>query len=131
VAGVSFTLQKEFGDYWGFRKSLPDSLANAIFNNTLTGILGLSTEFAFKGRRGVIGYKLMLAGDVLNSRNHYRGFDSTQYGMVFFQQTLSISRDRVTGSIQFNVGDRLLNAQMGVGYRLGRGKSSGNQPTTY
>lgn len=120
VVGASFTWQKEFGDYWGFRKRLPDSMANSIFNNTVTGILGLSTEFAFKTRHGMIGYKLMLAEDILNGGSHYRGYDNVQYRMQFFQQTLSFRRQRVTGSVQFNLGDRLFNAQLGVGYRLGR-----------
>lgn len=120
VIGTSFTLQKEFGDYWGFRKQLPDSLANSIFNRTLTGYLGVSTELAFKTRHGMIGYKLMVAQDVLNGGSHYRGFDSVQYASGFFQQTLSFRHDRVTGSVQFNVGDRLFITQLGVSYRLGR-----------
>lgn len=120
VIGTSFTLQKEFGDYQRFRKSVPDSLANSIFNNNLIGVLGVSTEFAFRTRHGMIGYKLMLAQDVINGNSHYRGYDSAKYGRVIFQQTLSFRRDRVTGSVQFNVGDRLFNAQLGVGYRLGR-----------
>ncbi len=122
VVGVSFTLEKEFGDYWSFRKTLPDSLADATFNNNLVGLLGLSTELAFKVRHGMIGYKLMVAGDVLNGYggSHYKGVDSTQYGMIFFQQSLSFTHERVTGSFQVNVGNHVMNAQLGVGYRLGR-----------
>jgi hypothetical protein len=119
VAGVSFTLQKEYGDYRSFRKTLPDSLADVIFNNNLIGVLGLSTEVAFKGRHGVIAYKLMLAEDILNTKDNYRGFDNAHYATVFFQQTLSLTVRRVTGFVQFSVGDRLFNAQSGVGYQLG------------
>jgi len=124
VAGVSFTLQKEYGDYRSFRKTLPDSLADVIFNNNLIGVLGLSTEVVFKGRHGTLGYKLMLAGDILNANRHYRGFDSTGHDMRFFQQTLSLTHHRVTGFFQFNVGYLTLSGQLGVGYRLGARKKN-------
>jgi hypothetical protein len=122
VVGVSFTLQKEFGNYWRFRKNLPDSLADAIFRNNLIGVLGFSTEFAFKIRHSMLGYKLMLAGDIINGKGQYKGFDSTYESEPFFQQSLSFTHDRFTGSFQLNVGIHVTSAQLGVGYRLGRNR---------
>ncbi|HEX9510115.1 MAG TPA: hypothetical protein VF939_06505 [Puia sp.] len=123
VVGVSFALQKEFGDYWRFRKGLQDSLADVIFHNNLTGVLGFSTEFVFRTRHSVIGYKLMLAGDIINDgKGRYKGYDTTYQSVPFFQQSLSFTRDRFTGSFQFNVGNHVVNAQLGMGYRLGRNK---------
>jgi hypothetical protein len=122
--GLSFTLQKEFGDYRSFRKSMPDSLADVILRNDLIGVLGVSTEFAFKGRHATIGYKLMLAGDILNTKSDYGGYASAHYGMVFFQQTLSLTRHRVTGFVQFNVGDHLFIAHTGINYCLGGRESN-------
>lgn len=119
VVGLSFTVQKEFGGYRNFRKAMPDSLADVIFRNDLTGVLGVSTEFAFKGRHATIGYKLMLAGDILNTKKNYGGYNNDLYGTIFFQQTLSLTRHRITGFVQFNVGDRLFIAHSGINCRLG------------
>lgn len=118
VVGVSFTLQKEFGDYWRFRKNLPDSMADVIFHNNLTGVMGFSTEFVFRTRHSVIGYKLMLAGDIINGQGRYKGYDSLYESVPFFQQSLSLTQNRFTGSFQLNVGNHILNAQLGVSYRL-------------
>ena len=123
VVGLSFTLQKEFGEYLQFRKALPDTLADDVFNRDLVGMLGVSTEFVWRLRRGGrIGYKLMVAGDILNDTNHFKGYESSQNGMIFFQQSLSFTENRVTGVLQLNAGNHVLNTQLGVSYRLGPSK---------
>jgi hypothetical protein len=66
----------------------------------------------------------MLAGDILNRKKDYGGYDSAHYGTAFFQQTLSLTRHRVTGFVQFNVGDHLFTAHTGINYRLGGWESN-------
>jgi hypothetical protein len=131
VLGLSFSLQNEFGNYRRFRKALPDSAAGTIFHNSLIGVLGLSTEFAFKVRHGMLGYKLILARDILNGRSQYKGIavkdkteDSQVTDMAYFGQVLSLTRDRVTGSFQFNASYYTINARLGFSYRLGQRRRS-------
>ena len=42
--GVEGTIQTEFGNYYPFRRSLPDSAANIVFKNNLTGTIGIYTD---------------------------------------------------------------------------------------
>lgn len=131
VLGLSFSLQNEFGDYGRFRKALPDSAAGTIFHNNLIGVLGLSTEFAFKLRHGMLGYKLILARDILNGSNQYKGIDVKDKtadrrvtDMAYFGQVLSLTHNRFTGSFQFNASYYTINARLGGSYRLGQRKHS-------
>ncbi|HWK05239.1 MAG TPA: hypothetical protein VNS58_16475 [Puia sp.] len=65
------------------------------------------------------------AGDIINGKGQYKGFDSTYESEPFFQQSLSFTHDRFTGSFQLNVGIHVTSAQLGVGYRLGRNQRRG------
>jgi len=123
VLGISFTLQKEFGQYRQFRQALPDTMADLIFNRDVVGMLGVSTEFVWRLRRGGrIGYQLKVSGDILNDLNHFKGYDLSQNAMVFFQQSLSLTHNRVTGVFQLNAGNHVFNTQLGLSYRLGPSK---------
>ncbi len=46
--GIETSLQNEFGNYAGFRNSLPDTAATVIFRKRFTGTIGLYTDLAWK-----------------------------------------------------------------------------------
>ena len=117
--GISFSLRQEFGDYLRFRKGLPDSAANTIFRKSLTGMLGVSLEAAFRTRFGMIGYKVQGGGNILNPASAYSGNLTGNYGMWFLSQSLSITVKQVTGYYQLNIGNHVASLQLGAIYRLG------------
>jgi len=70
--------------------------------------------------RSVIVFpEFVIAPDIINGKGQYKEFDSTYESEPFFQQSLSFTHDRFTGSFQLNVGIHVTSAQLGVGYRLG------------
>jgi hypothetical protein len=119
--GVEGTIQKEFGSYYGFRKSLPDSAANIIFRNNVTGMIGLYTDALWSYRDGTqFGIKFSVYR-LLNAESEY----STQYAydifpVLFFSLTLHGTGKRFTGFIQFNAGTKASSFQLGTSYRLTR-----------
>lgn len=126
VIGIETTLQKEYGSYLSFRKSLPDSAATAITRNNLFISGGLTTEFVFKiRRRGTIGYKLAIGSSFQKTPKfyYYYGNNGDHYyqsvSPFYISNTLQITRNKVTGFIQINGGEYAANFQTGISYKLG------------
>jgi hypothetical protein len=119
--GVEAAIQKEFGNYYPFRKSLPDSAANIIFRNNLTGIIGLYTDALWSYRDGnqfgikFSVYRLLNAETEYTSQNAYNIFP-----VIFFSLTLHGTGKRFTGFIQFNAGTKASSFQIGTSYRISR-----------
>ncbi|HZE85035.1 MAG TPA: hypothetical protein VE035_12050 [Puia sp.] len=116
---LSFSVQREFGNYANFRNHLPDTAANTIFKGRVVSTLGVGMELAFKLRNGMIGLKGIAGGALVNSSDRYVGNESTNYGMVFFSETFTVVINRITGFGQLNAGNHALGLQMGVQYQIG------------
>lgn len=123
--GVEGSLFKEFGDYYNFRKSLPDSAANIIERNQHLGSLGINTELIFKGRSNN-KFGIKFAG---GSYLHYltsRGdgsYYNTRYpdqriDLVYFSNTYHFTVNKVTAFFQLNIGTQAGHFQAGINYRL-------------
>jgi hypothetical protein len=123
--GIEASLQKEFGNYYNFRKNLPDSSADIIFRKNVTGTVGICTDIVTKSRRGIeFGYKAAF-GFMLNPQSDYvHVYNANELSPVtYFSQTLHLTRDNITGFIQLNFSNNYAgNMQFGINYMLGRNK---------
>ncbi|MFI5154527.1 MAG: hypothetical protein ACHQET_14415 [Chitinophagales bacterium] len=119
--GLEFSAQNEFGNYYGFRKNLPDTAADIIFKNNLTFTLGFYMDIIGKTRHGSeFGYK-MAYGFLLNSLDDFTRMTRTGFFPVtYFSNTFHLTKGRVTGFVQLNIGTYATNFQTGMSYRLGK-----------
>ncbi|HVY75224.1 MAG TPA: hypothetical protein VG890_10360 [Puia sp.] len=122
--GVETGYQQEFGQFFNYRKNLPDSLfdVNAVYRHAFR--IGGSTEIIGKTRHGtIIGYRFS-AGVILYPPGTYIEHpgsysDPTDLGNPFYAaHCLSFTRDRVTGYVQANIGVNAGGVQFGFIYRL-------------
>ena len=117
--GLETSLQREFGSYLQFRKSLPDSAIDILATDRLTKQLGLSLETIKRTSKGTaVGYKMSF-GWSFPSANQYLG-DSSSLTPIYFNNILSISKGRITGFCQFNLGVHAGSFQTGMQYMIGR-----------
>jgi hypothetical protein len=125
--GFETSIQKEFGNYLRFRKNLPDSAANIIFRKPITVTMGLYTDCIWQNRHKVIfGFKFS-GGMIINSGRDYTKKETDPdfpanniFPITYFSITYHMTRDRVTGFIQFNFGTYADSFQVGFSYRLGK-----------
>lgn len=100
--GFETTLQKEFGDYYTFRKNLPDTAANIIFKNNLTGTMGIYTESLWRNRYMTeFGFKFAV-NMLINPQSNYTRLNSYSiFPVSFFQphSTLLQNNSRVSCSL--------------------------------
>jgi hypothetical protein len=120
--GVEGSFFREFGEYYNFRKLLPDSAANIIERNQQTGSLGINTELVFKGRsNNKFGIKIAGGSYLHQVRSHFYNTNYTPgqtYDLVYFSNTYHFTVNKVTGFFQLNFGTKAGNFQAGINYRL-------------
>ena len=118
--GAESSLQREFGDYLAFRKSLPDSAIDILDKEKFVKTLGIYVEIIKKMRSSgnELGYKLGVGSSAV-SRKHYQG-DSSQINPTYFTNTFHFTRNSFTTFAQFNVGTKDVSFQIGGSYRLGK-----------
>ena len=119
--GVEATIQKEFGNYYTFRQSLPDSAANIIFRNDLTGTIGIYSDALWSYRNGSqFGIKFGIY-QVVNSQKEYTVQNANIiFPVNFFSLTFHGTIKRFTGFMQSNIGTKASSFQIGTSYRLTR-----------
>ncbi len=121
--GIETSLQKEFGNYYTFRKNLGDSSATVIFRKNVTGTVGLYTDIIAKSRHGAeFGYK-MSWGFMLNPESDYSHIYSKNSinPVAYFSNTFHFTKEKVTGFVQINLSNSYAgNIQFGVNYKLGK-----------
>ncbi len=119
--GFETSIQKEFGDYYTFRKNLPDTAANIIFKNNLTGVIGIYTESLWANRfRTEYGLKFSL-NMLVNPRSDYTMQNTYSiFPISYFSTTFHITTKQFTGFMQFNFGTKAASFQIGTSYRIGR-----------
>jgi hypothetical protein len=124
--GAETSLQREFGDYLKFRKSLPDSSVDILDKEKFVKTLGIYAEVIKKLRRSgnELGYKLGVGSSAV-SRKYYRG-DSSQISPAYFSNTFHFTKNNFTTFAQFNVGIKAFSFQIGGNYRLGKRKRADN-----
>jgi hypothetical protein len=120
--GVEGSLYNEFGDYYSFRKNLPDSAATIIDKNKYLGSLGVNTELVFKGRSlNKFGIKIAM-GSYLRRLHYYNGFSPSFYNssqdLLYFSNTYHFTTKRATTYFQLNFATKAAHFQFGVNYRL-------------
>ena len=124
VIGLETSVQKEFGNYYNFRKNLPDSASDVIFKKNVTGSVGIFTNIIGKSRHGTeFGYKMSL-GFMLNPESdftHYYNVHNIVNPIIYFSHALHWTKENVTGFVQFNFSNGYAgNVQFGINYRLGK-----------
>ena len=120
VFGVETSVQKEFGDYLNFRTKVPDSTVNGVDRKDVYVTLAFGTNIIKKFRRSgnTFGYKLAY---VTSTRSITETDGMHRLGTFrpgFLSNTFHLTKKRVTGFAQFNVGNYVANLQFGVNYRL-------------
>ena len=122
--GLEGSLFNEFGDYYTFRKNLPDSLASEIDKEKYFGSLGLNTELVFKFRsQNKFGIKIA-AGSYLRRLNYYDPSGGGNYyyhthdDLLYFSNTYHFTFNRATAYFQFNLATHAAHFQVGMNYRL-------------
>ncbi|MEO6314428.1 MAG: hypothetical protein ABIU63_13180 [Chitinophagaceae bacterium] len=120
--GIEGSLFNEFGDYFNFRKNLPDTAATTIDKKRYLGALGISTELIFKGRsQNKFGMKFAF-GSYLRSLHYYNGYANSPYHsrdkLLYFSNTYHFTIQKATAYVQFNISSHTANAQFGINYRL-------------
>jgi hypothetical protein len=117
--GLETSFQKEFGDYLRYRKGIPDSVVDVLATYDRMFTLGGMTEIVGKTRHGTeFGFK-MAWGGILFPRGNYRG-DESHDRPFYFYNTLHITKKRVTGFLQVNIGDHAASFMFGVNYRISK-----------
>ena len=119
--GVEMTIQKEFGNYYPFRKNLVDSAANVVFRNNLTGTFGIYTDALWSNRNHVqFGFKFAL-NTMINSRNDYTVQNSYSiFPLTYFSITYHVGVKQFTGFMQSNFGTKATSFQIGTTFRLAK-----------
>jgi hypothetical protein len=118
IIGTELSWQNEFGDYYSFRKNLPDTAANlnSRHRNYLT--VGFHTDIDLKTGDGSIGLKL---GAVLSTRKltvtHSPGYTSG-VNPGYFSMTWHYTHQRITSYWQTNIGTWSFISMFGLNYRL-------------
>ncbi len=119
--GFETTWQNEFGDYYSFRKNLPDSAANIIFKHHVTGAIGIYTDALWRNRHNTqFGFKFALNMLVNPTSNYTRLNTYSIFPVTFFSTTFHITANQFTGFMQGNFGTKAASFQIGTSYRIGR-----------
>lgn len=117
--GVETSIQREFGNYYTFRKNLPDSAANIIFKNNLTGTIGIYTDALWSNKYNTqFGLKFSLYM-LVNSSSEYTVQNSYSiFPVTFFSMTFHTTVKQFTWFMQGNFGTRAASFQIGTSFRL-------------
>jgi hypothetical protein len=120
--GVEGSLFNEFGNYYNFRKNLPDSQATEIDRKKYLGSVGINTEVIFKGRSKVkFGIKMAL-GSYLRRLNYYDLYQGDHYhthdDLIYFSNTYHFTFKKNTTYFQFNLATHAAHFQVGYNFRL-------------
>ena len=121
--GIETAVHREFGNYYNFRKNLPDSAADVTFKKNITGNIGIYTEIIHKSKHGAeFGYK-MGWNFILNPSSDYTHVYSPNSvnPIGSFVNTIHFSKGKATGFVQINISNSYAgNVQFGLNYRLGK-----------
>lgn len=116
--GVEMSWQQEFGDYYKFRKALPDAAASYIDRHNHYITWGFNTEMLGRiGRNLVGGYK---AGYYTSINKLYRTDGTNTLRPGWLSQTIHLGTTRNTFHLQMNAGTKMLGFNIGATFKVGR-----------
>jgi hypothetical protein len=119
--GIEGNIGKEWGDYYKFRKNLPDSSANGVTSNNNFGSIGFTSEVVFKKGNNNFGFKVALGTSLFRTEDMGKSDFRTVYvPPVYFAGTMQYSRPKFTLFIQLNQASHASSAQFGASYKLSR-----------
>ncbi len=119
--GFEVALQKEFGDYYKFRRALADTAANIIFKNNLTGVIGIYTESLWSNRyQTQYGLKFSLNMLVNPESNYTMQNTYSIFPISYFSITYHMTVKHFTGFMQGNFGTKAASFQIYTSYRMGK-----------
>jgi hypothetical protein len=128
AVGIEGNIGKEWGDYYKFRKNLPDSSANAVTRNNTYGSIGITSEVVFKKGKNNFGFKIGYGTSLFRTIELGKSDVRTTYVTPFyFTGTMQYSRPKFTIFIQVNEASHAESAQFGVSYKLSRVHHSSNK----
>jgi hypothetical protein len=121
AVGVEANIGKEWGDYYKFRKNLPDSSANAVTRNNTYGSIGITSEVVFKKGKNNFGFKIGYGTSLFRTIELGKSEVRTIYVIpVYFTATMQYSRPKFTLFVQLNAASHAPGAQFGASYKLSR-----------
>ncbi|MBO9634814.1 MAG: hypothetical protein J7578_17010 [Chitinophagaceae bacterium] len=119
VFGTEFSYTREFGDYYKFRKDLPDSAVSYVNRKYNYFTLGFNTEIAGQLRnKNVLTYKIAYILSLNPLRNEFNS--DGRLHPAYLSNTISYTAKKITGNIQLNTGTKLFGFQLGLNCRLSR-----------
>jgi len=121
--GLETSLQREFGDYLGFRKHLSDTLATLVARNNFYGTLGFSSEILWNLHHGELGLRLATGSVMGRDYNNVNIYNNSSHGPLRFHYTtfsFHFTNRQYTGFFQANFATKSLSAHFGFTYRLNR-----------
>jgi hypothetical protein len=119
--GIEGNIGKEWGDYYKFRKNLPDSAANGVTKNNTFGSIGFTSEVVFKKGNNNFGFKIALGSSFFQTVDEGVSDLRTIYVVpLYFAYTMQYSRPKFTLFIQLNQASHASSAQFGASYKLSR-----------
>lgn len=119
VFGSEFSYTREFGDYYSFRKGLPDSAVSYVERRYNYFTLGFNTEIAGKLRNNdILTYKIAYITSLHRMKHELVANEHIHPG--YLSNTISYTARKITANVQVNMGTRLFGLQLGVNCRLSR-----------
>ncbi|MFT3935496.1 MAG: hypothetical protein QM726_17855 [Chitinophagaceae bacterium] len=120
--GIEGSLFNEFGNYYTFRKNLPDSVATEIDKKKYLGSLGLSTELVFKTRSKIKTGIKIAAGSYLRRLYFFNQYQGIDYGshddLIYFSITHHFTIQKNTIFFKYNISTHAAHFQVGYNFRL-------------
>lgn len=125
ILGVSASLQNEFGKYLSFRQNIKNNNieVTGIAPNSLLGTVGLSSELAFGFTEGSFCIKSQV--NYLLGKNYKDIYHGTNPGAsvkryAYLSGNAALTVKDITGFAQINIGERMMNFQTGINYRISK-----------
>ncbi|HVB02838.1 MAG TPA: hypothetical protein VNE41_03875 [Chitinophagaceae bacterium] len=121
--GVDISVNREFGQYLNFRRSLKDTMVSGVTRSAFLATLGISSEMTFHLKNGNFGWKLETGTQlgnlgfeqVSNSGNTLTGHTTG----VFFDFVFQVTYKQWTGYFEAEQGTLQSNDMLGLIYKIG------------
>lgn len=116
--GVETSIQKEFGNYSKFRKSLKNEGIEILGTNDFTHTVGVFTEFVWKHPNGFEMGEKVSTGISTMPATKFNGIDEEDFYCNYFSNTLHFTKNKNTVFVQLNLGSHSTGIQVGANYRF-------------
>lgn len=118
VLGAEMSWTHELGNYFDFRRKLPDTAANLIDRSRHFLTFAVSTEFIGKIDEVSLSYKIACGGSLRKMPGYDKQGKPTNYTSDFLCQTLTLTFNRTTIFGQWNIGTYAMGLHIGANMRI-------------